>query len=243
MSFQFAYNPHNTIMSRMFEQSKRDCLNQASRKIQTCKFELSQYENKRAENARLQVELLEESVQIEKTIKSLTKEVIRFEKERQHIVSGDGDFDIQAGLLTDIAVSTRVRSLATTPIVAPIVAPIVRSVSAPRKRDMTINPRYPCSEFYRNFGSNTRLYIKVHRASFGGMVDVERRVIVADEAIGGKTIFRSFNEWTVAHIAELNKTRDTKTSKSAYNVIWYQEKRTGEWVSLMTTAVIGNIIN
>lgn len=230
-------------MSRMFEQSKRDCLNQASRKIQTCKFELSQYENKRAENARLQVELLEESVQIEKTIKSLTKEVIRFEKERQHIVSGDGDFDIQAGLLTDIAVSTRVRSLATTPIVAPIVAPIVRSVSAPRKRDMTINPRYPCSEFYRNFGSNTRLYIKVHRASFGGMVDVDRRVIVADEAIGGKTIFRSFNEWTVAHIAELNKTRDTKTSKSAYNVIWYQEKKTGEWVSLMTTAVIGNIIN
>lgn len=226
-------------MSRMFEQSKRDCLNQASRKIQTCKFELSQYENKRAENARLQVELLEESVQIEKTIKSLTKEVIRFEKERQHIVSGDGDFDIQAGLLTDIAVSTRVRSLATTPIVAPI----VRSVSAPRKRDMTINPRYPCSEFYRNFGSNTRLYIKVHRASFGGMVDVDRRVIVADEAIGGKTIFRSFNEWTVAHIAELNKTRDTKTSKSAYNVIWYQEKKTGEWVSLMTTAVIGNIIN
>ena len=236
MSFQFAYNPHNTIMSRMFEQSKRDCLNQASRKIQTCKFELSQYENKRAENARLQVELLEESVQIEKTIKSLTKEVARFEKERQHIVSGDGDFDIQAGLLTDIAVSTRTRA----PVIAPV---IVRSVSAPRKRDMTINPRYPCSEFYRNFGSNTRLYIKVHRASFGGMVDVERRVIVADEAIGGKTIFRSFNEWTVAHIAELNKTRDTKTSKSAYNVIWYQEKRTGEWVSLMTTAVIGNIIN
>ena len=223
-------------MSRMFEQSKRDCLNQASRKVQTCKFELSQYENKRAENARLQVELLEESVQIEKTIKSLTKEVVRFEKERQHIVSGDGDFDIQAGLLTDIAVSTRTRAQ----IVAPV---IVRSVSAPRKRDTAINPRYPCSEFYRNFGSNTRLYIKVHRASFGGMVDVDRRIIVADEAIGGKTIFRSFNEWTVAHIAELNKTRDTKTSKSAYNVIWYQEKKTGEWVSLMTTAVIGNIIN
>jgi hypothetical protein len=230
----------------MFEQSKRDCLNQASRKVQTCKFELSQYENKRTENARLQVELREESVQIEKTIKSLTKEVARFEKERQHIASGDGDFDIQMGILTDVAVSTRVRASNpnVAPVVAHVVAPlIVRSVSAPRKRDLTINPRYPCSEFYRNFGSNTRLYIKVHRASFGGMVDVENRVIVADEAIGGKTIFRSFNEWTVAHVAELNKTRDTKTSKSAYNVIWYQEKKTGEWVSLMTTAVIGNIIN
>ena len=231
--FLNANQMHNTIMSRMFEQVKRECLNQSARKVQTCKFELSQYENKRTENARLQAELQEESVQIEKTIKRLTKEVARFEKERQHIVSGDGDFDIQAGILTDIAVSTRVR--ARNPVVA---LPITRSISAPRKRDMTINPRYPCSEFYKNFGSNTRLYIKVHRTSFGGTVDVEKRVIVADEAVGGKTIFRSFNEWTVAHTAELNM-----TNRSAYNVIWYEDKKTGEWVSLMTTAVVGNIIN
>ena len=58
-------------MSRMFEQVKREQLNQASRKVQTSKFELSRLKNKREENALMQSRLREESAEIEKHIKTV----------------------------------------------------------------------------------------------------------------------------------------------------------------------------
>ncbi len=223
-------------MSRMFEQVKREQLNQASRKVQTSKFELSRLKNKREENALMQSRLREESAEIEKHIKTVEEEITQFQKEREKIATGERDFEIKAELLSDITVRCHESF---------VQQPLVRSVSAERKRDVTSNPRYPSFEFWKNFGSNTRLYIKIssNEPEHGGFVDVSKRVIVADEAVGGKTIFKSFNEWTVAHVAELNKHRNTKTSKSAYSVIWYQNKCSNEWISLSTTAVVGNIIN
>lgn len=232
------------IMSRMFEQVKREQLNQASRKAQTSKFELSRLENKREENALMQFRLREESDEIEKHIKIVKEEIIQFIHEREQIATGKKDFEIRAGLLSDIAVRNE-GNRQQPPQQMQLQQPLIRSVSAERKRDVTTNPRYACSEFYKNFGSNTHIYLKIsaNEPKHNAMVDVNKRVIVAEQPIGGKIIFKSFNEWTVAHLAELNKQRDTKTSKSAYNVIWYQDNATGEWNSLMTTAVVGNIIN
>ena len=221
----------------MFEQIKREQLNQASRKVQTSKFELSRLENKREEIALMQSKLREELAEVEKHIGTVKDEIVHFINEREQIATGDRDFEIKAELLSDITVRQQ--------SVQQQQQPFVRSVSAERKRDVTTNPRYPYSEFWKNFRSNTRLYIKIssNEPEHGGFVDVVNRVIVADQPVGGNAIFRSFNEWTVAHVAELNKQRNTKTSKSAYNVIWYQEKSTGEWKSLLKTAVVGNVIN
>ena len=226
----------------MFEQVKREQLNQASRKVQTSKFELSRLENKREEIALMQSRLREELAEVEKHIGTVKEEIVHFINEREQIATGDRDFEIKAELLSDITV--RQQSVEQ-PVRQQQQQPLVRSVSAERKRDVTTNPRYPCSEFWRNFGSNTRVYIKIspNEPRHAGFVNVVKRVIVADEPVGGKTIFKTFNEWTVAHVAELNKQRDTKTSKSAYNVIWYEDKTTGEWISLLKTAVVGNVIN
>ena len=227
-------------MSRMFEQVKREQLNQTSRKVQTSKFELSRLENKREEIALMQSRLMEELAEVEKHIETVKKEIVHFTNVREQIATGGRDFEIKAELLSDITARQSVEQP-----VQQQQPSLVRSVSAERKRDVTTNPRYPYSDFWKNFGSNTRLYIRVspNEPRHGGLVNVVKRVIVSDEPVGGKNIFKSFNEWTVAHVAELNKQRDTKTSKSAYNVIWYEDKCTGEWVSLLKTAVIGNVIN
>ena len=251
-------------MSRMFEQVKREQLNQASRKVQTSKFELSRLENKKEEIALMQSRLTEELAEVEKHIGTVKEEIVHFIHEREQIASGDRDFEIKAELLSDITVRQQLvepqqpivhqqqSTLVQQPVVQqrqPVVqqrqSTLVRSASAERKRDVTTNPRYPCSEFWKNFRTNTRLYIKIspNEPRHAGFVNVVKRVIVADEPVGGKTIFKSFNEWTVAHVAELNKQRDTKTSKSAYNVIWYEDKSSGEWISLLKTAVVGNVIN
>jgi hypothetical protein len=260
----------------MFEQIKREQLNQASRKVQTSKFELSRLENKREEIELMQSRLKEELAEIEKHIGTVKEEIVHFINVREQIETGDRDFEIKAELLSDITVRQQpvrqqlVEQAVRQQLVEQAVRqqqqqqqlveqqvrqqqqqqqqqqqPLVRSVSAERKRDVTTNPRYPYSEFWKNFGSNTRLYIKIssNEPDHGGFVDVVNRVIVADQPVGGNAIFRSFNEWTVAHVAELNKQRNTKTSKSAYNVIWYQDKSTGEWISLLKTAVVGNVIN
>ena len=218
-------------MSRMFEQVKREQLNQTSRKVQTSKFELSRLENKREEIALMQSRLMEELAEVEKHIETVKKEIVHFTNVREQIATGGRDFEIKAELLSDITARQSVEQP-----VQQQQPSLVRSVSAERKRDVTTNPRYPYSDFWKNFGSNTRLYIRVspNEPRHGGL---------SDEPVGGKNIFKSFNEWTVAHVAELNKQRDTKTSKSAYNVIWYEDKCTGEWVSLLKTAVIGNVIN
>ena len=229
-------------MSRMFEQVKREQLNQASRKVQTSKFELSRLENKKEEIALMQSRLMEELTEVKKHIETVKEEIVHFIHEREQIASGDRDFEIKAELLSDITM--RQQPVQQQPV-QQRQSTLVRSVSAERKRDLTTNPRYPCSEFWKNFRTNTRLCIKIspNQPEHGGFVDVGRRVIVADEPVGGRTIFKSFNEWTVAHVAELNKQRDTKTSKSAYNVIWYEDKSSGEWISLLKTAVVGNVIN
>lgn len=65
----------------MFEQLKREKMNQATRKIQTTKFELNRLKNEQSE--------------MEKNITLLTEELLQYEEERELLLNGSKDIDIR----------------------------------------------------------------------------------------------------------------------------------------------------
>jgi hypothetical protein len=229
-------------MSNIFEQIKREKMNQNSRKLKVSKFEIEILQKQRLENIQNQRKLKEEQTEMEMRLGCLRSEMDELARVGQQLADGVQDFEIQTEVLATIDTSVKRKNSkkSTQQPQQP-----VRSVSATRVRDTTTNPRYPCTEFYRNFGSNTNLYLKINNkhAIIYGKVDVSRRLIVSDVAFGPeqKTEFRSFNEWAVAYISSFEE--GTKTSVNAYSCIWFQDERTSEWSSLMTTAVVGNVIN
>jgi hypothetical protein len=233
-------------MSSIFEQIKREKMNQNSRKMKVSKFEIEMLQRQRTENIQNQRKLKEEQVEMETRIGCLRGEMEELARVGQQLADGFKDFEIQTEVLAtiDTSVKRKKSKKSTTPQQQPQQTQ-VRSVSATRTRDTTTNPRYPCTEFYRNFGSNTKLYLKINNKHdiIYGSVDVSRRLIVSDVALGPeqKTEFKSFNEWVVAYISSFDK--GAKTCASAYSCIWFQDNRTSEWTSLMTTAVVGNVIN
>jgi hypothetical protein len=237
-------------MSNIFEQIKRDKVNQNSRKMKVSKFEIEILQKQRLENIQNQRKLKEEQTEMETRISCLRCEMEELARVGQQLADGLQDFEIQAEVLTTIDTSVKRRNSkkTTTTTTTPQPQPQqtqVRSVSATRTRDTTTNPRYPCTEFYRNFGSNTNLYMKINNkhATIYGTVDVSRRLIVSAVALGPaqKTEFRSFNEWVLAYISSFEE--GAKTCASAYSCIWFQDNLTNQWTSLMTTAVVGNVIN
>lgn len=232
-------------MSNIFEQIKREKVNQNSRKMKVSKFEIEILQKQRLENIQNQRKLKEEQTEMETRISCLRGEMEELARVGQQLADGLQDFEIQAEVLTTIDTSVKRKNSKKTITITQPQQTQVRSVSATRTRDTTTNPRYPCTEFYRNFGSNTKLYMKINNkhAIIYGTVDVSRRLIVSDVALGPaqKTEFRSFNEWVVAYISSFEE--GAKTCASAYSCIWFQDKRTSEWSSLMTTAVVGNVIN
>lgn len=74
-------NKLTNTMSRMFEQLKREKMNQATRKIQTTKFELNRLKNEQSE--------------MEKNITLLTEELLQYEEERELLLNGSKDIDIR----------------------------------------------------------------------------------------------------------------------------------------------------
>jgi len=234
-------------MSNIFEQIKREKMNQNSRKMKVSKFEIEILQKQRLENIQNQRKLKEEQTEMEMRIDCLRREMDTMARVEQQIADGHQDFEIQAEVLATIDTSVKRKNSKKSTLRdgQQQQQPQVRSVSATRVRDTTTNPRYPCTEFYRNFGSNTNLYLKINNkyATIYGKVDVSRRLIVSDVAIGPaqKTEFRSFNEWAVAYLSNFKE--GTKTSVNTYSCIWFQDNLTNQWTSLMTTAVVGNVIN
>ena len=229
-------------MSRMFEQVRREKMNQTSRKIQINKFEMSRLKSKRTENIQTRISLKAECVELDESIARLAVEMTGLEQEKQQIEAGQKDFEIQAEVYASLEPLMDTRDTRRHEI---IVQPrqVVRSVSASRPRDMTINPRYACSEFYKNFGSDTRFEMRVRSSVIEGYINVDRRVIISDVPIGssGKTVFKSLNEWVTTYMKDSDPS--LIAVGNAYKIVWYQEKATNEWVSLMSTAVVGNVIN
>jgi hypothetical protein len=234
-------------MASIFEQIKREKMNQNSRKMKVAKFEIEMLQRQRLENIQNQRKLKEEQTEMEMRIGCLREEMDTMARVEQQIADGLKDFEIQAEALTTIETSVKRRNTKKTALKQgqQQQQTQVRSVSATRTRDTTTNPRYSCTEFYRNFGSNTNLYLKINNkyATICGKVDVSRRLIVSDVALGAsqKTEFKSFNEWAVAYISSFKE--GSKTSVNAYSCIWFQDNLTNQWSSLMTTAVVGNVIN
>ena len=229
----------------MFEQIKREKMNQVSRKIQVAKFETEMLQRVRSENMQMQTKLNEERVELETRIDCLQDEMEMLAITNQRLENGCQDFEIQTEVLTTIGTITTRKNIRkqSEPKKTPA-KPLVRAVSATRIRDTTINPRYPCTEFYRYFGSDTKLCLRINNKCppIGGQVDILRKRIISDVAIGPlqKLEFKSFHEWTIDYASSL---KENNRVSNAYNCIWFQDKRTNEWVSLLKTAVVGNIIN